>query len=317
MKLNNKGFAITSIIYSMLILFLTLVVLIISNLASRKAVFDKQKTDILEKIGLGVENIQLDDGSIVYFDITTGKVCNNYHEDNSKTGYNGTSTTKTTSDQNGCLKFYVFKNYEDEQRLNLLLDHNTTATVNWDDSGDNQYGPRTLLAKLQDDTGSWIGTEQPANYTDTLIEQTINYEGYKARLITEEDIYNITGVPNIYFFTTDGNPTETCREGDNSGCLYRWLYDNFDALYYEPYGIGGYWAADADTPTVNGVDFARVVQVETFNGNGVSETSYQGIPSGGGGIQVYGLRPVIEVLRNKITNKFDSNILPEEYQQVE
>ncbi len=50
MKLNNKGFAITSIIYSMLILFLTLVVLIIGNLASRKAVFDKQKDEILNKI---------------------------------------------------------------------------------------------------------------------------------------------------------------------------------------------------------------------------------------------------------------------------
>lgn len=50
MKLNNKGFAITSIIYSMLILFLTLVVLIIGNLASRKAVFDKQKEEILDKV---------------------------------------------------------------------------------------------------------------------------------------------------------------------------------------------------------------------------------------------------------------------------
>ena len=49
MKSHNKGFAITSIIYSMLILFLTLVVLIIGNLASRKTVFDKQKSDILDK----------------------------------------------------------------------------------------------------------------------------------------------------------------------------------------------------------------------------------------------------------------------------
>lgn len=50
MKLNNKGFAITSIIYSMLVLFLALVLLIMSNLASRKLVFDKQKSSILESI---------------------------------------------------------------------------------------------------------------------------------------------------------------------------------------------------------------------------------------------------------------------------
>lgn len=49
MKINNKGFAITSIIYSMLILFLTLVVLILGNLANRKVVFDNQKKEIVEK----------------------------------------------------------------------------------------------------------------------------------------------------------------------------------------------------------------------------------------------------------------------------
>lgn len=50
MKLNNKGFAITSIIYSMLVLFLALVLLIMSNLASRKVLFDKEKNDTLSKI---------------------------------------------------------------------------------------------------------------------------------------------------------------------------------------------------------------------------------------------------------------------------
>ena len=50
MKINNKGFAVTSIIYSMLVLFLALVLLIMSNLASRKTLFDKQKNEILGKL---------------------------------------------------------------------------------------------------------------------------------------------------------------------------------------------------------------------------------------------------------------------------
>lgn len=44
---NNKGFAISSVIYAMLVLFLGLVLLILGNLASRKAMFDKEKNEIL------------------------------------------------------------------------------------------------------------------------------------------------------------------------------------------------------------------------------------------------------------------------------
>ena len=48
--MNNKGFAITSIIYSMLVLFLALVLLIMSNLASRKVAFDKEKSDLIGEL---------------------------------------------------------------------------------------------------------------------------------------------------------------------------------------------------------------------------------------------------------------------------
>ena len=51
---NNRGFAVSSIIYSMLVLFLSLVLLIMSNLASRKVIFDKQKNDILDKFDVKI-----------------------------------------------------------------------------------------------------------------------------------------------------------------------------------------------------------------------------------------------------------------------
>lgn len=46
---NNKGFAISSVVYAMLILFLGLILLILGNLASRKAMFDKEKNEILTR----------------------------------------------------------------------------------------------------------------------------------------------------------------------------------------------------------------------------------------------------------------------------
>ena len=141
-------------------------------------------------------------GSVVYFDVTTGSVCDNYHEDNSLTGYNGTSSTKTTDNQNGCLKFYAFNYTEGDTKANLILDHNTTGVVTWKASEgfstvvDGSGGPVEVLDSLKLDTNSWLGTENLSNYT--LVQEnsgnyTIPYkdENYKARLITANEVAKI------------------------------------------------------------------------------------------------------------------------------
>jgi len=50
MKLNKKGFAVSSIIYSILILFLMLIFGLLSILGSRKLIFDKTKNDVMNKL---------------------------------------------------------------------------------------------------------------------------------------------------------------------------------------------------------------------------------------------------------------------------
>lgn len=47
---NNKGFAVTGIMYAILILFLMLLLLILANFQSRKILFDKQKNNVYEKL---------------------------------------------------------------------------------------------------------------------------------------------------------------------------------------------------------------------------------------------------------------------------
>lgn len=70
MKLNNKGFALTSIIYMLIVLFLMILLLVLSNLASRKVILDKMKYDVKEKLNQGGYNInQLDRP---YVNLTTG-----------------------------------------------------------------------------------------------------------------------------------------------------------------------------------------------------------------------------------------------------
>lgn len=48
--MNNKGFAISGILYSVLLLFLVLILLILNNFQARKVLFDKQKSNVLEKL---------------------------------------------------------------------------------------------------------------------------------------------------------------------------------------------------------------------------------------------------------------------------
>ena len=72
MKLNNKGFALTSIIYMLIVLFLLTMLLVLANLATRKVVLDKIKNDVkynLNQGGLVAQNIY-----IVTFDPTIGQI---------------------------------------------------------------------------------------------------------------------------------------------------------------------------------------------------------------------------------------------------
>ena len=249
-------------------------------------------------------------GKIIYFDVTKGKKCNNYHEDNSLTGYNGLSTTKTTDNQNGCLKFYTF-NYEDgNTKVNLLLDHNTTDVTYWTNSsiGSNYNGPITVLTELKAATDNWLGIESLDNYTVLQAgygNYTIPYsdENYKARLITANEVAKITSntsfdesttkYSNYFFFDTNTS------SGESSSHNYGWLYDRTRtscAIYgclnnADSEMIGyGYWTGTSALGSMAlgwGVNYGGSLRT----GNIASvDVKYGG----------FGVRPVIEVLKSKL-----------------
>ena len=55
MKLNNKGFAITSILYAVLILFLSLIAALLMLMGNRKLVLDKYKNEVKENLNNSAE----------------------------------------------------------------------------------------------------------------------------------------------------------------------------------------------------------------------------------------------------------------------
>jgi len=97
------------------------------------------------------------------------------------------------------MKWYAFNDVKTSQTVNLILDHNTTASVAWNSSGNINDGPslnaNELLDKLKSDTDTWTGVPVRTDsytYTDGTISYTIDYTNYRARLITADEIADIT-----------------------------------------------------------------------------------------------------------------------------
>ena len=174
-------------------------------------------------------------GTVVYYNPETNTKC---------TSAEAVSTTGTKT---GCMKWYAF-NDEGNDKVNLLLDHNTTATVVWvskadyiaaggteaeyERGGNNSKGPITALKQLESDTVSWNKSINP-------------------RLIEASEIVAITGYPNWnnnwYYFHYN---TGTRYTGDAGTNKYAWLFDN--TLVCTTYGCNvadsstrGYWTNTA------------------------------------------------------------------------
>ena len=257
-------------------------------------------------------------GDVVYFDVEKGKGCSeeDYDVTNSNTGYNGynnkTSATDATltdklETQNSCLKFYAF-NDDGKKTVNLLLDHNTTAIIAWKSELSNTNGPKEIMQQLKIDTEGWKGTNTPSNYTVTQTtggNYTIDYSLYNARLITANEIAEITNNSifkeattsyTSWYYFHDLSTTETTGRGDvcaSEGCQYRWIYDrtNTSCEYYgclnnSEIKIYGYWTA---TSSAMGTKRAWVIEFNgSLNSQGVDNTNNSGV------------RPVITVLKENL-----------------
>ena len=229
-------------------------------------------------------------GEVVYFNVDKGMKCNNYTETQSNTGVNS-----------GCMKFYAF-NDDGSDKVNLILDHNTTATIAWNSSMSNASGSsEEFLNKLNEDTKDWIGTEVPTNYSidqtgqTSKAKYTIDYSSYKARVITAQEVAQITG-NTTWDEKTSGSEfyfdTNT-KEKSTTGFKYGWLYDRTSqnctdrgCLNNSDVATVGYWTI---SPLASTSGSAWLVYCGgTLAGNSVAD-----------GFS-YGVRPVIAVLKSKL-----------------
>lgn len=188
---------------------------------------------------------------IVYLDPSDlSKTCN---ASNSSIG-----TGKT-----GCLKFYI---YNDEgNNYKLILDHNTTPTIQWvsqadyvaaggtaseyGTTGNNSKGPITVTKKLKEDTKGWFGNprlitaNEVAHIVGADLSTTLQWDSSKpsgTTIGTQISWFHFDGSGNTY----TGWQTQVTDATHIS--KYAWLYDyTANCREYgcnvETTGTSGYW----------------------------------------------------------------------------
>ena len=140
------------------------------------------------------------------------------------TASNSVSTTETKT---GCMKWYIFKS--DDTSYTMILDHNTTARIKWNDSNSNvAVGSSNVAAELT---------------------ALVNTSGWKVtpRLITAAEVNTIVGGVSTwsvsdsstwFYFEGTGTKKQTMPGYSTTRSKYAWLYDNL-------YGCrGGYNGTD-------------------------------------------------------------------------
>ena len=139
-------------------------------------------------------------GTAVYYNPETGNKCSKEE------------AKSTTGTKRGCMKWYVFNDKEGNATVNVILDHNTTANVAWNLTGNNSEMKEVKKA-LENDTKDWKNT---------------------ARLITANEVAKITKHPtfdasreNQDRFCLDTNKPDTanwCAKTKGTS-KYTWLFD--------------------------------------------------------------------------------------------
>ena len=207
----------------------------------------------------------------------------------------------------GCLKFYIF-NDEDEDVYKLILDHNTTASVQWISradyiaaggisgeytiNGNNTKGPITAMNQLENDTNGWNGNprlitaDEVAHIVGADREDTIKWNSSKT-FSTGTDILKNSQV-SVFYFDGSGSTYSTWKTKvgtSTNKSNYAWLYDYTktcirNGCIFEDDSTSGYWTSNKISGTTEYAWY--VYSIGGLWNNNVSATSV-------------GIRPVIEL----------------------
>ena len=210
---------------------------------------------------------------------------------------NETNSVSTTETKTGCMKWYIYD--ETESTYKMILDHNTTARIKWNDSNSNVAYENSNLKPLVD----LLSTPVASGGSGWVIQ---------ASLITVDDINKITGKTgfdssntNSYYYL-DTNSQSIGSFNSKNRSKYDFLYNNLNKCKtnstdygcsvednnnytgYSTAGNGNTWAYWTKTPVGIAGNGSKVWRIHGF-GHLDTENSNDGN---------LGIRPVIEISKN-------------------
>ena len=231
-------------------------------------------------------------GDEVYFDPVKGQRC-----------YSDEAWTLDDKSRT-CYKWNVIKASDSSSgTVELLLDHDLPSDTEWisledfkvaggtaeeyGSYGNNKYGPVTALKHLKNATDSWNGVVTLTSADNVTRDNgsgstyTINYEGYKARMISGQEVASIAG-------NQEWPPDENHISG-----LPTWLYNNMaisadmsDMSDIDIYEHVAYWTDSAHSSYPN---YAWYVY-------GAGYVYYNAVSRAYGS----GVRPVVKILKSNL-----------------
>ena len=201
--MKNKGFAISGILYTILLIFLALMMMLLFNFEGKKNVLDKIKSDVLSELNA---NKVYANGYVVYFNPVTGKVCT---EEEASTNVNEFGTP--TNIKTGCMKWYTFNDTKESDTVKMILDHNAISNIKWNNSGSNvAYENSNIPSAIE--SLNW-----DSNLGTTIISAD------EVNNITEKTGFDVNIVSSWYYLDSK-NQTLVANTANKSA--YAWLYDN-------------------------------------------------------------------------------------------
>ena len=133
------------------------------------------------------------DGDVIYFNPETSSIC---------TAGEAVSTAGTKT---GCMKWYAYNDNKNEYRLKLILDHNTTPSCQWNDTGKIVDGSTILNSKLKNDTQTWDKELNPRIISAYEIKKLVSdksFDGKRDNHIPITSKYNFLLDNGGYYWTT-------------------------------------------------------------------------------------------------------------------
>ena len=195
------------------------------------------KNSSVKSYDIGIDGYEVRNGKVDK--VSTTKSFKNgtavYYNPETETKCKSSEAVSTTGTNSGCMKWYVFNDKEGNATVNVILDHNTTARVAWNSTGNNSEMKEGADA-LKKDTRTWKNT---------------------ARLITANEIAKITektgfdaSKKNQDWFCLDTNQPDTtsyCAKAQGTS-EYAWLFDyTYECTNYgcntSDLSTWGYWTS--------------------------------------------------------------------------